>query len=65
MFGRRRKVAEVRQNLVGNSIRVIGGERDNSLARIVVEASNTIIVMYSRNENIGKAAGQKNNLQAT
>ena len=65
MFGRRRKAAEVWQNLVGNSIGVVGGERGNLLAGTVVEAGNTIIVIYSQNQNIGKAAGQKNNLQAT
>ena len=61
MFGRWRKEAEVRQNLIGNSIGVVGGERGNSLAGIVAEAGNTIIVIYSRNQNIGEAAGQKNN----
>ena len=65
MFGRRLKVAEVRQNPVGNSIGVVGGERGNLLAGTVAEASKTIIRIYSRNQNIGEAAGQKNNLQAT
>ena len=65
MFGRQRKVAEVRQNLVGNSIGVVGGERSNLLAGTVVEADKTIIGIYSQNHNIGEAAGQKNNLQAT
>ena len=65
MFGRQRKVAEVGQNLVGNSIGVVGGEQGNSLARTVAEAGKTIIGIYSRNQNIGEAAGQKNNLQAT
>ena len=63
MFGRWRRAAEVRQNLVGNSIGVVGGEWGNLLAGTVVEAGNTIIVIYSRNQNIGEAAGQKNNLQ--
>ena len=63
-FERRRKVAEVRQNLVGNSIGVFGGEQGNSLARTVAEADKTVIGIYSRNQNIGKAAGQKYNLQA-
>ena len=58
-------MAEVRQNLVENSIGVVGGERGNSLVGTVPEASKTIIGIYSRNQNIGKAAGQKNNLQAT
>ena len=58
-------MAEVQQNLVGNSIGVVGGERDNSLAGTVVEACKTIIGIYSQNQNIGEAAGQKNNLQAT
>ena len=57
-------MAEVRQNLVGNSIGVFDGEQGNSLARTVTEAGKTIIGIYSRNQNIGKAAGQKNNLQA-
>ena len=65
MFGRRWKVVEIRQNFVGNSIGVVGGERGNLLAGTVVEADKTIIGIYSRNENIDKAAGQKNNLQAT
>ena len=65
MFGRQRKAAKVRQNVVGNSIGVVGGERGNWLAGIVAEAGNTIIVIYSRNRNISEAAGQKNNLQAT
>ena len=65
MFGRWRKVAEVQENLVGNSIGVVGGEQGNSLAGIAAEASNTIIVIYLRNQNIGEAAGQKNKLQAT
>ena len=42
MLGRRRKVAEVWQNLVGNSIGVVSREQGNSLARTVVEAGNTI-----------------------
>ena len=54
-------MAEVWQNLVGNSIRIVGGERGNSLAGTIAEAGNTIIVIYSRNQNIGEAAGQKNN----
>ena len=58
-------MAEVRQNLVGNSIGVVGRERDNSLAETVAKVDKTIIGIYSRNQNIGKAAGQKNNLQAT
>ena len=57
-------MAEVRQNLVGNSIGVFGGEQGNSLAGTVAEAGKTIIGIYSRNQNIGEAAGQKNNLQA-
>ena len=61
MFGRRRKAAEVWQNLVGNSIGVVGGEWGNSLVGTVVEAGNTIRVIYSRNQNIGEMAGQKNN----
>ena len=61
MFERWRKVAEVRQNLVGNSIGVVGGEQSNSLVGTVTEANNTIIVIYSRNQNISEAAGQKNN----
>ena len=64
MFGRRRKAAEVRQNLVGNSIGVVGRERGNSLVETVAEADNTIIVIYSLNQNISKVVGQKNNLQA-
>ena len=47
MFGRRRKAAEIWQNLVGNSIEVIGEERGNLLVGTVVEAGNTIIVIYS------------------
>ena len=62
MFGRRRKAADVRQNLVGNSIGVVGRERGNSLAGTVAEAGNTIIVIYLRNQDIGEVAGQKNNL---
>ena len=58
-------MAEVWQNLVGNSIGVVGGERGNLLGGTVVEAGKTIIGIYSRNQNIGEAAGQKNNLQAT
>ena len=58
-------MAEVQQNLVGNSIGVFGGKQGNSLAGTVVEAGKTIIGIYSRNQNIGEAAGQKNNLQAT
>ena len=65
MFGRRRKAAEVRQNLVGNNIGVVGGERGNLLAGTVTEAGNTIIVIYLQNQNIGEVVGQKNNLQAT
>ena len=65
MFGRWRKAAKVRQNLVENSIGVVSGERGNSLVGTVAEAGNTIIVIYSQNQNIGEAAGQKNNLQAT
>ena len=57
-------MAKVRQNLVGNSIGIVSGERGNSLAETIAEAGNTIIVIYSRNQNIGEAAGQKNNLQA-
>ena len=55
-------MAKVRQNLIGNSIGVFGGEQGNSLAGIVAEAGKTIIGIYSRNQNIGEAAGQKNNL---
>ena len=58
-------MAEVRQNLVGNSIGVFGGEQGNSLAGSVAEASKTIIGIYSQNQNIDEAAGQKNNLQVT
>ena len=58
-------MAEVRQNLVGNSIGVFGGEQGISLAGTVAEAGKTLIGIYSRNQNIGEAAGQKNNLQAT
>ena len=58
-------MAKVWQNLVKNSIRVVGGERGNSLVETVVEVGKTIIGIYSRNQNIGEAAGQKNNLQAT
>ena len=65
MFGRRWKAAEVWQNPVGNSIGVVSGEWGKSLARIVAEACNTIIVIFSENQNIGEAAGQMNNLQAT
>ena len=65
MFGRRLKAAEVWQNLVGNSIGVVGGEWGNLLAGTVADADNTIIVIYSQNQNIGEAAGQKNNLQTT
>ena len=43
------KAAELRQNLVENSIGVVGGERGNSLARAVAEAGNAIIVIYLRN----------------
>ena len=64
MFGRRLKVAKVRQNMVGNSIRVVSGEWSNLLAGTVAKVGNTILVIYSRNQNIGKAVGQKNNLQA-
>ena len=49
MLRRRRERAEVQQNLVGNSIRVVGGERGNLLARTVAEAGNTVIVIYSQN----------------
>ena len=58
-------MAEIRQNLVGNSIGVFGKEQGNSLAGTAAEAGKTIIGIYSRNQNIGEAAGQKNNLQAT
>ena len=61
MFGRRRKAAEVRQNLVGNSIGVVDRGQGNSLAGTVAEACNTIIVIYSQNQNISEVAGQKNN----
>ena len=49
MFGRRRKVAEVWQNLIGNSIGVVGREQGNSLARTIMEADNIIIMIYSQN----------------
>ena len=39
-------MAEVRQNLVGNSIEVFGGEQGNSLAGTVAEACKTIIGIY-------------------
>ena len=57
-------MAEVRQNLVGNSIGVFDGEQSNLLAGTVAEAGKTIIGIYSRNQNISEATGQKNNLQA-
>ena len=57
-------MAKVRQNLVGNSIGIFGGEQGNSLAGTVAEAGKTIIGIYSQNQNIGEAADQKNNLQA-
>ena len=59
MFGRWRKVAEVRQNLVGNSIGVVGREHGNLLAGTVAEAGNTIIVISHKTRTSARWRAKK------